>query len=63
MNLSKFGHFSSLISLKNRRFVKIYTRAGDQGTTFLNSETGRLPKQAPIFHALGDIDELSSSLG
>lgn len=57
MSLSRFGHFFA-----SPRLFKIYTRTGDQGSTFLNSQTERLPKQASIFHVLGDIDELSSSL-
>lgn len=45
-----------------RRFFTIYTRTGDQGTTFLNTQTGRLPKFSQIFQVLGDTDELSTSL-
>jgi hypothetical protein len=51
-----------------RRFIrsfssKIYTRTGDNGTSFINTETGRLPKYSLIFQILGDTDELSSSIG
>lgn len=42
--------------------IKIYTKTGDKGTTFLNSQTGRLPKSLQIFNVLGDTDELSSYL-
>lgn len=45
-----------------RSFSKIYTKTGDKGTSFLNAQTGRLPKYSLVFKVLGDIDELASSL-
>ena len=50
------------VKLLFRAFSKIYTRTGDKGTTFLNVQTGRIPKSSKIFDLLGDTDELSSSL-
>jgi cob(I)alamin adenosyltransferase len=44
------------------RLTKIYTRTGDAGTTGLGDGT-RVPKDAPRIHALGDVDELNSTLG
>ena len=48
--------------LRSFSTFKIYTRTGDRGTTFLNSETGRLPKYSKILHVIGEIDELSCSI-
>ncbi len=42
--------------------LKIYTKTGDKATTYLNTQTGRLPKSSQVFGVLGDTDELSSSL-
>jgi cob(I)alamin adenosyltransferase len=44
------------------RLSKIYTRTGDAGTTGLGDGT-RVPKDAPRIHALGDVDELNSTIG
>jgi cob(I)alamin adenosyltransferase len=44
------------------RLSKIATRTGDRGETGLGDGT-RVPKDAARIHALGDIDELNSSLG
>lgn len=41
---------------------KIYTRTGDDGTTGL-VDGSRLSKDAPRMAAIGDVDELNSSLG
>ena len=42
--------------------VKIYTRAGDDGSTGLLGP-GRVPKHAPRVEAYGAVDELNASLG
>jgi cob(I)alamin adenosyltransferase len=44
------------------RLTKIVTRTGDDGTTGLGDGT-RVSKDAPRVVALGDIDELNSSIG
>ena len=44
------------------RLSKIYTRTGDGGTTGLG-DGSRVPKDSPRIHALGDVDELNSSIG
>jgi cob(I)alamin adenosyltransferase len=42
--------------------VKIYTRAGDDGSTGLLGK-GRVPKHAPRVEAYGAVDELNATLG
>jgi cob(I)alamin adenosyltransferase len=44
------------------RLSKIYTRTGDTGTTGLG-DGSRVPKDSLRIHALGDVDELNSTLG
>ena len=44
------------------RLSKIYTRTGDEGTTGLG-DGARVKKHAPRVHALGDVDELNTTLG
>jgi cob(I)alamin adenosyltransferase len=44
------------------RLTRIYTRTGDKGTTGL-ADGRRVEKYHPRIEALGDIDELNSSLG
>lgn len=44
------------------RLSKIYTRTGDAGTTGLGDGT-RVPKDSLRITALGEVDELNSSLG
>ena len=44
------------------RLSKIVTRTGDDGTTGLG-DGSRVPKDAPRVAAMGDLDELNSSLG
>jgi len=44
------------------RLSVITTRTGDDGTTGL-SDGSRIPKNHPITHAMGDVDELNSHLG
>lgn len=41
----------------------LYTRKGDGGTSGLFGTTVRLPKDSPIYEALGTLDELTSLLG
>lgn len=40
----------------------LYTKTGDAGETSL-ANGSRLPKNAPIFEALGDVDELNAIIG
>jgi cob(I)alamin adenosyltransferase len=44
------------------RLTRITTRTGDDGTSAL-ADGSRQPKHAPVFVALGDVDELNSALG
>ncbi len=44
------------------RLSKIYTRTGDAGTTGLG-DGSRISKTSPRIQALGDVDELNSTLG
>ena len=44
------------------RLSKIYTRTGDGGETGLG-DGSRVPKESARIRALGDIDELNSTLG
>jgi cob(I)alamin adenosyltransferase len=44
------------------RLSKIYTRTGDAGTTGLG-DGSRVPKDSLRIHALGDVDELNSTIG
>lgn len=44
------------------QLTRIYTRGGDKGKTSLGSST-RVLKNDPRIHAIGDVDELNSSLG
>ncbi len=41
----------------------LYTRKGDDGTSGLFGSNSRLPKDCPLFEALGSVDELNSLLG
>ncbi|MBP6945857.1 MAG: cob(I)yrinic acid a,c-diamide adenosyltransferase [Candidatus Pacebacteria bacterium] len=41
----------------------LYTRKGDDGTSGLFGTKDRLPKNSPIYDALGALDELNSLLG
>lgn len=41
----------------------MYTRKGDSGDTGLFGTTERLPKDHPVFEALGSVDELNSLIG
>ena len=43
------------------RLSKIYTRTGDDGKTGM-ADGSRLTKDAPIIHAIGEVDELNSLL-
>lgn len=44
------------------RLTKIYTKTGDDGTSALG-DGKRLPKDHPIFEALGTIDEANAAVG
>jgi cob(I)alamin adenosyltransferase len=44
------------------RLSKIYTRTGDAGTTGLG-DGSRVAKDSQRIHALGDVDELNSTIG
>src|SRR5574338_683326 len=44
------------------RLTRITTRGGDKGQSGL-ADGSRLPKTAPQFAALGDLDELNSAIG
>lgn len=44
------------------RLSKIYTRTGDEGTTGLG-DGARVKKFVPRVHALGDVDELNTTIG
>ena len=44
------------------RLSKIYTRTGDAGETGLG-DGSRVPKESARIQALGDIDELNSTIG
>jgi cob(I)alamin adenosyltransferase len=41
---------------------KIYTRTGDAGKTGL-ADGSRIPKDHPLAHAIGDVDELNCAIG
>jgi cob(I)alamin adenosyltransferase len=41
----------------------LYTRKGDKGTSGLFGTKERLPKNSPVYDALGIVDELNSLLG
>jgi len=41
----------------------LYTRKGDRGTSGLYGTKKRLPKNSPVYEALGALDELNSFLG
>ena len=45
----------------SNRLTRIYTRTGDDGTTGL-ADGSRIPKDAPRIVAIGEIDELNSTL-
>jgi len=45
-----------------KRLTQIATRTGDDGTTGLGDNT-RVPKNDLRVHAMGDVDELNSSIG
>lgn len=42
--------------------VKVYTRTGDDGTTYC-FKSGRIPKDDRLIEAIGSVDELNSMLG
>jgi cob(I)alamin adenosyltransferase len=44
------------------RLNKIYTRTGDAGETGL-VDGSRIPKDDPLAHAIGDVDEANSAIG
>ncbi len=46
----------------NNRLTRIVTKSGDGGNTGL-ADGKRVAKDAKIIHAIGDIDELNSSIG
>jgi len=48
--------------MTSNRLTKIYTRTGDKGQTALATGS-RVSKTAPRITALGDVDELNSSIG
>ncbi len=48
--------------LLDYRYMKYYTGTGDKGTSTLYGASDRLPKDNPIFEALGSLDELNSFL-
>ena len=45
-----------------KRLTKIYTRTGDDGTTGL-ADGSRTHKDAARLEAIGDVDELNSTMG
>ncbi len=45
-----------------KRLTRIYTRTGDAGTTGL-ADGSRLTKDAPRIEAIGEVDELNSTIG
>jgi cob(I)alamin adenosyltransferase len=45
-----------------KRLTRIYTRTGDDGTTGL-ADGSRVSKDAPRMDAIGDVDELNSTIG
>lgn len=52
-----------LEAAKSKQSTMLYTRKGDGGTSGLFGSKERLPKNSPVFHALGTLDELNSFLG
>ncbi len=44
------------------RISKVYTRTGDDGTTGM-ADGSRVAKDAPVIHAIGDVDELNACIG
>lgn len=42
--------------------MKIYTKSGDEGLTGLYG-TGRVPKTSAVIEAIGEVDELNSTIG
>lgn len=45
-----------------KRLTRIYTRTGDDGTTGL-ADGSRVEKDAPRIEAIGEVDELNSTIG